>query len=642
MKSVALKPVIIGTAGHVDHGKTSLIQALTGVDTDRLREEKERGISIELGFAPLHLPDGRLAGVVDVPGHEKFIPQMLAGAASIDLVLLVVDAGEGVMPQTLEHLQILQLLEVKRGVLVLNKIDLVEEEWLDIVEEEIREQVAGTFLANAPCCRVSARQKLGLEQLLETLMTVAADLPQRDSGGPVRLPVDRCFSISGFGTVVTGTLVSGSVRSGDRLEVLPLGKQVRVRELQVHGTRVDVAEAGQRLAINLSGAERTWFKSGSVVASPHRFSVTERIDVRLQLLPEAPRPLKFRDPVHLHLGTARAVGRVVLLEADSLEPGASTLAQIVLDRPLAAWRGDPFVIRSYSPVTTIGGGRILDALPQKHRRFRPEVLQRLQQLESGSSGAVLHAVEQLKAARLRDMEKLTGLSRDLLLQNLEQLTLSGELCQLGEQWLMAGLQTAWLDQLVERCADILTENLLAHGVARATLKESLPQALALRSFDLLLEQLIAEERLKKVNDLLAPPDWHPQVSAQQAVQLSKLLDQFEQQGCQVASLNQVIEDLKLNQNEVEPLIAYLVGEGDLVRLSSESYLAKSAYALAVKCLVKYFGEAAELSLAQYRDLFGGGRKLAQALLEHFDGCKYTRRQGDIRLAWNLPALKSEG
>ncbi|MCF6179419.1 MAG: selenocysteine-specific translation elongation factor, partial [Geopsychrobacter sp.] len=429
MKFPALKPVIIGTAGHVDHGKTSLIQALTGVDTDRLQQEKERGISIELGFAPLALPDGRRAGVVDVPGHEKFIPQMLAGAASIDLVLLVVDATEGVMPQTLEHLQILQLLKIQRGILVLNKIDLVEEDWLDIVEEEIREQVAGTFLATAPCCRVSARERLGLETLLETLVKVAADLPQRDTGGPVRLPVDRCFSITGFGTVVTGTLVSGCVRSGDRLEILPLGKQVRVRELQVHGQRVEAAEAGQRLAINLAGAERSWFKSGAVVASPHRFSVTERIDVRLQLLVEAPRPLKFRDPVHLHLGTARAVGRVVLLEADSLEPGTSTLAQIVLDRPLAAWRGDPFVIRSYSPVTTIGGGRVLDALPQKHRRFRPSVLQRLQQLESGSSGAVLHAVEQLTAARLRDLEKLTGLSRELLQENLQQLTKDGELCR---------------------------------------------------------------------------------------------------------------------------------------------------------------------------------------------------------------------
>ncbi len=636
MKNHPLRPVIIGTAGHVDHGKTTLIQALTGVDTDRLKQEKERGISIELGFAPLQLPDGRPAGVVDVPGHEKFIPQMLAGAASIDLVLLVVDAGEGVMPQTLEHLQILQLLEIRRGILVINKTDLVEDDWLDIVEEEIREQVAGTFLAEAPCCRVSARNKLGLENLLNLLAETAACLPDRDSAGPVRLPVDRCFSISGFGTVVTGTLVSGTVRTGERLEILPLGKQARVRELQVHGQRVEEAAAGQRLAINLAGAERGWFSSGALVASPHRFAVSERLDVRLQLLAEAPRALKFRDPVHIHLGTARAVGRVVLLETDSLEPGESTLAQIVLDRPLAAWRGDPFVIRSYSPVTTIGGGRILDVAASKHRRFRPEVLQRIQQLESGSSGAVLHAVETLQAARLRDLEKLTGLSRDLLQQNLAELTAEGELCQLGEQWVERHLCQAWVDHLVERCAELLAENPLAHGIARATLKESLPKALTLRSFDLLLDKLYAEGRLQRRGDLLAMPDWQPQVSDRQNKILRQLEQHFEQQGLQVANQNQVLEDLQLGALDADPLLAYLIGAGALVRLNSEHLLAKSAYQQALTCLRNHFAGADELTLAQYRDLIAGGRKLAQALLEYFDAAKFTRRQGDYRVVWNLP------
>ncbi len=636
MNSAKLRPVIIGTAGHVDHGKTSLIQALTGVDTDRLQQEKERGISIELGFAPLQLPDGRLAGVVDVPGHEKFIPQMLAGAASIDLVLLVIDAAEGVMPQTREHLQILQLLNIQRGILVLNKIDLVEEDWLDIVEEEVREQVAGTFLAAAPCCRVSAREKLGLTELLDLLAESIKELPARDSAGPVRLPVDRSFSISGFGTVVTGTLVSGTVRTGEQLEILPLGKQARVRELQVHGEKVESAEAGQRLAINLSGAERSWFSSGSVVASPHRFAATERIDVRLDLLPEAPRPLKFRDPVHFHLGTARAVGRVVLLEADSLDPGGSALAQIVLDRPLAAWRGDPFVIRSYSPVTSIGGGRILDAAPAKHRRFRSEVLKRLEQLESGSSGSVLHAVEQLQAVRLRDLEKLTGLSRELLQQNLQELTASGELCQLGEQWALSGEYAAWLDKLVERSSELLDLNPLAQGIARATLKVGLPAALALKSFDLLLEELVSAGRLQVVAGLYSPPGWQPRVSDKQAELLQHILQRFEQQGLQVANLNQTLEDLGIDAASVEALIAYLLGQGELVRLSSESLLARPAYESALERLCRHFASEETLSLAQYRDLIGGSRKLAQALLEQFDSCKYTRRQGDIRLSWNLP------
>jgi selenocysteine-specific elongation factor len=290
-------------------------------------------------------------------------------------------------------------------------------------------------------------------------------------------------------------------------------------------------------------------------------------------------------------------------------------------------------------VTTIGGGRILDAVPQKHRRFRPEVLQRLQQLESGNSGAVLQAVEQLQAARMRDLEKLTGLSREILQQNLVQLCAGGELVPLGEQWLTLGLQQAWLAQLEGRCADLLLDDPLAHGVARATLKEGLPQVLALRSFDLLLEQLLVEKRLQRVNELLAPPDWRPLVSPRQAEQLEQLRTHFEQQGLQVVSLNQVIEDLKLAPSEVEPLVAYLSDNGDLVRLSSENLVAKSAYALAVARLMEHFSHSEELSLARYRDLIGGGRRLAQALLEHFDSCKYTRRQGDVRLAWNLPSAQ---
>lgn len=634
-----LHPVIIGTAGHVDHGKTSLIQALTGVDTDRLQQEKERGISIELGFAPLQLPDGRRAGVVDVPGHEKFIPQMLSGAASIDLVLLVIDAAEGVMPQTVEHLQILELLEVKRGVLVLNKSDLVEEDWLDIVEEEVREQVAGTFLAKAPCCRVSARDGRGLDLLLQRLCEVAEGAAPRDSEGPVRMPVDRVFSISGHGTVVTGTLVSGTVQVGDRLEVLPQGEQTRVRELQNHGTRVESARAGQRLAINLAGAERSWFGSGAVVASSHRFCVTERIDVRLKLLAEAKRALKFRDPVHFHLGTARAVGRVVLLEADSLEPGQSALAQIVLDRPLAAWRDDPFVIRSYSPVTTIGGGRVLDAEPPKHKRFRPEILKQLEQLESGVRGTVLHAVERLLAAKPRELEKLTGLSRDQVLRELEGLSVTGELTPLADQWAPSRLVSAWQGQLLERCRELLADNPLAHGVARATLKETLPPTVALKGFDLMVAALLDAQQLQKCGELLAPSGWQPQVTSEQQQLLERILTHYSQQGLQAPNWNQVCEDLALTAVQAEPLAAYLIAEGELVRLGSDYLLTAAAYRDAQLALVESFAAQPELSLAAYRDRIGVGRKLAQTLLEHFDARKFTRRQGDVRLAWQLPGLE---
>ncbi|NOY12427.1 MAG: selenocysteine-specific translation elongation factor, partial [Deltaproteobacteria bacterium] len=364
---------IIGTAGHVDHGKTALIHALTGTETDRLAEEKRRGISIELGFARLDLGDGRVAGVVDVPGHEKFIPQMLSGIAGIDLVLLVVDANEGVMPQTREHLQIMQLLQVERGILVLSKCDLVEPDWLDIVEEEIREQVAGTFLDNAPCCRVSSLTGDGLDALLATIRDQLPQLSRREISGAVRLPVDRCFSISGFGTVVTGTLNSGRIVPGDSLELLPAGVTTRVREIQVHGDPAAEAVAGQRVALNLSGVSREQVPHGSVVGTPGLFRASQRIDVRLQLLSDAPRPVKFRDPLHFHLGTARTVARAILLDRDELAPGEEAFAQLSLDQPLLSHRGDRFIIRSYSPMITIGGGLVIDVEPQKHRRFRPAV-----------------------------------------------------------------------------------------------------------------------------------------------------------------------------------------------------------------------------------------------------------------------------
>ena len=373
---------IVGTAGHVDHGKTELINALTGIQTDRLKEEKERGISIELGFAPLCLNDGSRVGIVDVPGHERFIHNMLAGIGGIDLVLLVVDANEGVMPQTREHLQILELLQIQRGILVLTKCDLVEEAWADIVEEEVRETLEGTFLANAPCCRVSAIRGDGIAELKTIIENVLKELPPREEDGPTRLPIDRHFTMSGFGTVVTGTLLSGSITIGENVEALPPGEIVRVREIQVHGEKSEIARAGQRVALNLVGLERTELQRGTVIATPGFFHQTSRFDARLNLLKEAPRPLKFRDPVHLHMGTAKVTAKVVLLDREQMNPGDSALIQIVLDSPLVAHRQDRFIIRSYSPMTTIGGGVIIDPTPAKHRRHRKDVMQGLKDLES--------------------------------------------------------------------------------------------------------------------------------------------------------------------------------------------------------------------------------------------------------------------
>ncbi|MDH3998502.1 MAG: selenocysteine-specific translation elongation factor, partial [Desulfuromonadales bacterium] len=458
---------IIGTAGHVDHGKTALIKKLTGANTDRLKEEQERGISIELGFAPFKQNDGSMVGVVDVPGHEKFIHNMLAGIGGIDLVLLVVDVNEGVMPQTREHLQILQLLQIPRGILVLTKCDLAEEDWVDIVEEEVRETLEGTFLQDAPCCRVSAITGDGIDALKQTIQNILDQLPPRDEGGPGRLPIDRHFTISGFGAIVTGTLLSGSIKVGDTVEVLPPGESVRVREVQVHGQKAEVARAGQRVALNLAGLERSLLQRGSVVASPGFFTQTQRFDARLTLLKEAPRPLKFRDPVHLHMGTAKVTARVALLDRDELQPGESVLAQFHLDAPLVAHRQDRFIVRSYSPMTTIGGGQIIDPAPVKHKRFRDEVMQALKELESGEGSFIVQKLAELGCVKLKELEQVSGLGRDKVASLLETLSASGQICKLGDQWLTAETDRSWRRLLLETTANYHRDNALQPGIPHA-------------------------------------------------------------------------------------------------------------------------------------------------------------------------------
>jgi selenocysteine-specific elongation factor len=629
---------IIGTAGHVDHGKSALIRALTGTETDRLGQEKERGISIELGFARLDLGDGQVAGVVDVPGHEKFIPQMLSGIAGIDLVLLLVDANEGVMQQTREHLQIMQLLQIENGILVLSKCDLVEEDWLDIVEEEIREQVAGTFLERAPSCRVSALTGTGLSELLTTIREQLTRVTGRDTAGAVRLPVDRCFSISGFGTVVTGTLTSGHISVGDSLEILPAAAKARVRELQVHDQQVTDVYAGQRTALNLSGVTRDQVPRGSVIGTPGLFHASQRIDVRLQLLAEAPRPLKFRDPVHFHLGTGRTVAQVVLLDQDELAPGEQALVQLTLDRPLLAHRGDRFIIRSYSPMVTIGGGMIIDSDPHKHKRFRRDVIQRLEELASGDLGFWLQKLEELQPVRLKELEKQTGTGREQLQQGLNRLQQEGRIELLAEQWVTTDLLRSWQEQIPELVADYQQQHHLSHGMPRATLQSRLSGRLAPKSFDVLLQAVIDQGAMEQSGDLLATPGWRPQPTAVEQQALERIAQHFQTAGFAVKNNTEVFAQLGLAGSDSDAYLSYLVLEGELVRLNQESMLHRDSFHRAEQLLIDILGQQEAFSLAEFRDRLGSGRKLTQALLELFDTRKYTRRVGEKRVAWQLPKV----
>ncbi len=635
-----MEQLIIGTAGHVDHGKTVLIKALTGVDTDRLQEEKERGISIDLGFAPFRLPSGRLAGVVDVPGHERFIHNMLAGAAGMDLVMLVVDAVEGVMPQTREHLDILQLLGVQKGIVVITKIDLVEEDWRELVSVEISEELKGTFLEAAPVLAVSALKGEGIDELKELIDQMTESIVSRSSSGPLRLPVDRSFIIAGFGTVITGTLVQGSVKVGDTVAVVPPGLEARVRNVQVHDADVKEARAGARVALNLAGLEKELVQRGSVVSSPGYYRQTALLDVTVELLPKAPRNIKNLDPVHFFLGTARSVARILLLDRDELKPGENALAQCRLDRPLVAERGDPFVIRSYSPMTTIGGGKIIDPYPVRHRRFRSEIIEKLKSLDQDSQDAgdtafVSSKLQELVVADLKKLISETRLPQETIEEIIEKQIAANEVRQLDDSFLTVSALEDNIKLLTAALAEHHSKMPLAAGLSKARLKGFLSGSFGQREYDSLLKLLQEREEITVRGDLVCRYGYLPAPSESDRALLDKLANNYLAEGLQPSSARAALEKAGAKTVRHDELFAYLVESGTLVKVSEELYFHSEAYKRAVEMLRLHFKANDTLTLAQYRDLTGSSRKFVQALLEYFDQLKLTRRVEDHRVALKL-------
>ena len=428
-----MKHVIIGTAGHVDHGKTMLIKALTGIDTDRLIEEKKRGITIELGFAHIEFDDHTQAGIIDVPGHEKFIKNMLAGAGGIDLAMLVVAADEGFMPQTVEHLDILTLLGIRDGVVVITKTDMVDEEWVEIVREDIAAHVKGTFLEGKPVLPVSAYTGQGIPELKKELQQRVSRVAVRNEQIPFRLPVDRVFSKDGFGTVVTGTMIEGNLSVGDPVELMPSGQRAKVRTLQVHNHSVEQAYAGQRVAVNLAGLRRDAVVRGDTLCKPDTLRLSRMLDVRLTDLKDSHRIIENGSPVHFYHGAAAHIAKVVLLEQDTLEPGQSGFAQLRFTEPVAVKRGDRFVIRFYSPMETIGGGVILDDCPPRHKRHQPEVIRALTIREGGSAGAQLQQLVEEYGYALPTAQTLAqrqSMPEEEMVRALEDLVNSGDLLEI--------------------------------------------------------------------------------------------------------------------------------------------------------------------------------------------------------------------
>ncbi|HHW42310.1 selenocysteine-specific translation elongation factor [Desulfofundulus thermobenzoicus] len=628
--------LIIGTAGHVDHGKTMLVKALTGVDTDRLKEEKERGISIELGFAPLTLPGGRRAGIVDVPGHERFIKNMLAGVGGIDLVLLVIAADEGVMPQTKEHMDIINLLQVERGVVVLTKIDLVDEEWLALVREEVAGFLKGTTLEGAPVVEVSTITGQGLDELVRTIDRVAAEVRPKPATGQVRLPVDRVFSVTGFGTVATGTLWSGVMKTGDLLDIMPAGISTRIRSLQVHGARVEEARAGQRVAVNLTGVEVEDVPRGSVLAAPGSLLPSHRLDVRLLLIPET-RPLKHRARVRLHLGTAEILARVVLLDRDELSPGEKTLAQLELEEPAVAARGDRFVIRSYSPMHTIGGGSVIDPVARKHRRMREEVIRSLLTREKGTPEELLFQQLDSRPALFTaaELARAAGLSEDEAGKALSSLSAGGKMREIPAEkqsyFVSRRVYGEWGEAVRQLLQDYHREFPLREGFPKEELRSRKFPQLNSKQLQFILAAMEKDGLVRVHAQDVSLPDFSPRPGPAQERQVNGLLQLYRESGYQPPSWSEACRQVGLTGPQAGEILQYLLRQGALIRVSDEILFHPVPLQDLRKSLVDFLQEREGISVGEARDLWQTSRKYALPLLEYFDRERVTRRVGDKRV-----------
>lgn len=635
-----MKNFIIGTAGHIDHGKTELIKALTGTDTDRLKEEKERGISIELGFAEMELPGGLRAGVVDVPGHEHFVKNMLAGATGFDLVLLVVAADDGVMPQTVEHLAIVDLLGVNNGVVAITKADLVDEEMVELVKEDVAEALRGTALEGAEMVVTSSRTGQGLEELRSALARAAERARERDFSGPFRLPVDRVFTLKGIGTVVTGTLWEGSIGDGEEAVIQPSGRKVRVRNVQVHGKEVDRAYAGQRVALNLPGVSTEDIERGDVIGTPGFLHPTLMADALLHLIPGAPRALKNRARVRFHHGTREVMARVVLLGGkEELAPGESSYVQFRLERPAVVLFGDRYILRSYSPVTTIGGGRILDSHPRKHRPHQREILSSLERRERGDPRDLILLVAEERGLPLTRGELLSWseIKEGAFETALQALLSDGDMEEISGDGEAMYIPPAMLRELQERLVQLTVEmhaaNPLRAGVDKEALRRRLDAGMDIAVFEALLRSAVSAGRLEVEAGRVRQAGKGVTLGEKEREQKDALLRTIREGGFAPPLFKELLEVTGLDKGKLRDMLALLVEEGAVEQVNPEYFLAAGRIAEAEERIRSHLERHGRLGVSELRDMLGASRKYAIPLLEYFDRKRVTRREGDFRVAY---------
>ncbi len=624
-----MKHFVIGTAGHIDHGKTSLVQALTGVDTDRLQEEKRRGITIELGFAELQLGDAISCGIVDVPGHERFVKTMVAGVSGIDLVMLVISAEEGIKPQTAEHLDIVQLLGVSRGVVVLTKTDLVNADRLRDVTAEVTAFLTGTFLEGAPVCSVSARTGEGLDLLRQQLQNLLAPATERSQEGIMRMPIDRVFSVSGFGTVVTGTVAGGKISVGDEIEALPGGPRGRVRGVQVHGRAVSVAGAGQRVAVNIQGVDHQELIRGMVLTRPGAVSPTRRVDVRLWVSKVAGQDIQHRTELHCHSGTRESMATVIALEGNALSAGDAGMVQLRFAEPMALFAGDYFVVRAGSPLVTVGGGRILDPHPPAQRRRTADAMQLLEALwQDNTRTACCLMVEQARLSGLRVQllaERLGVRIEDVQRSIAPLVAKEGWIATSGDvAWCMGGTAVGELiTHLYETLKSYLVQNPHKRGIGKEELRSKLPRRTPSIFFNELLRQLEQRQEISVDREqvcLMAEPTRH----------VDPLVLVIEKAGLEVPSVKDLVLSSRLPEKTVRDRLQESVRCGDLKRVSSDFYYTTSVLHGLEQRLTDYLHANKEITPVEFRGMTGLSRKYLIPILEFFDSEKLTIRIGDSR------------
>lgn len=631
-----MKNVIIGTAGHIDHGKTTLIRALTGHETDRLSEEKKRGISIQLGFTYFDLPSGRRAGIIDVPGHEKFIRNMLTGVGGMDIVILVVAADEGVMPQTKEHLDILSLLKIEKGIIVITKSAMVDEEWLELVKEDIREKVEGTFLENSEIIAVDSIKGTGISELINKIDILTEETESRDANAPARMPIDRIFTIVGFGTVVTGTLTEGRISVEDTLEILPQQVKVRIRNIQVHGQSVNTAYAGQRVAINLANVKLEDIERGQVLAQINSMEPTMMIDAKLNLLKDIPRNIKNHDRVRIYHGASEVLARVTLLDNEEGKAGESIYVQFRLEEITAVKKEDHLVVRYYSPMETLGGAVVIDANPKKHSRFDENVIKDLSAREKGSSQDIIEKqidIHSKEFPSLSFIAKLTAYQLNDIKSIITDLANEDKILALGNDNV---IHKNYYENIKGQLIDLLTayhkSNPLRPGMLKEEVRSRLFSKNKSKSIDILMD-IFAENKIVKIKDGFVSLYDFEIIFSPVHKKIKEQLEYIYLQG-QYSTLKfeDMINDMDFEKDDIEQVFNSMLGN-TLVRLNQEIVLHVKPYEDAKTKLVDYINKNGSITLPQFRDILNTSRKYAVALLEYFDNEKITKRADDERILY---------